>query len=105
MPDRPADRRKDERAAALQTGPGQPWRQHRPIKPKKKPDYDLAAGICTTDDDFPTNNWKTSEKRTRIALAWRPAHDAFRPAYSRVRDKRAPARSGPCAPPRPPQTL
>src|SRR5437016_9249257 len=62
MPDRPADRRKDERAAVLRTGPGQPCRQHRPIAPKKKPDYDLAAGICTTDDDFPTNNWKTPEK-------------------------------------------
>src|SRR6266700_4540352 len=46
MPDRPADRRKDERAAALQTGPGQSWRQHRPIAPKKKPDYEQPPGFA-----------------------------------------------------------
>src|SRR5438270_13864231 len=46
MPDRPADRRKDERAAAPQTGPGQSWRQHRPIAPKKKPDYERPPGFA-----------------------------------------------------------
>src|SRR6266480_2653306 len=46
MPDRPADRRKDERAAALRTGPGQSWRQHRPIAPKKKPNYERPPGFA-----------------------------------------------------------